>query len=92
MIAFGDVIARVLDFFGITKDRVRVISGRADCGCQGRQDKINRLGFELQIRFGLFVDWIRRRMQMAAYGSRAMRIRSACWHLKMACRDIFYGN
>ena len=46
----GDVVAKGLDAVGITKDRVQAVASRVgigDCGCQKRQDALNRM-FPLQ--------------------------------------------
>jgi hypothetical protein len=38
----GDMVAAALEKVGVTKGRVRAVVG--DCGCQKRQEKLNRWG------------------------------------------------
>jgi len=52
MLAVGDIAERVLRFFGITKERVQVVTGRRDCGCAKRQAAINEAGFRVQRAIG----------------------------------------
>lgn len=43
----GDMVADGLSAVGITKERVQAVSsavGIEDCGCKGRQKKLNELG------------------------------------------------
>jgi hypothetical protein len=41
----GDVVADSLDAIGVSKERVRKVFG--NCGCQQRQEALNRLGRRL---------------------------------------------
>lgn len=48
----GDRVATGLSLLGITKDRAQAVAqavGLGDCGCQQRQDALNRVGY----KFGL---------------------------------------
>lgn len=47
-IGLGDMVAAGLSAVGITKDRVSALVG-GDCGCQHRQQALNRLGHRLGI-------------------------------------------
>lgn len=42
----GDIVARWLSAFGITKPRMESLVG-GDCGCTERQAKLNQVGWEL---------------------------------------------
>jgi hypothetical protein len=44
----GDVVASSLSAIGITKDRVSKLAG-GDCGCNKRQEALNKLGHKLGI-------------------------------------------
>ena len=44
----GDRVASALSAVGITKDRVSALVG-GDCGCQERQEWLNRVGRQLGI-------------------------------------------
>lgn len=44
----GDMVAAGLSAVGITKERVSALVG-GDCGCQARQEALNRLGHKLGI-------------------------------------------
>ena len=48
----GDIVARAFASVGITKDRAQAIAelaGFEDCGCAGRQERLNELGFKVGI-------------------------------------------
>lgn len=44
----GDIVASGLSAIGITKERVSDLAG-GDCGCQKRQEALNRLGRKIGI-------------------------------------------
>jgi hypothetical protein len=47
IVGLGDMVAAGLGAVGITKDRVQAVAksiGVEDCGCQARQDAMNRFG------------------------------------------------
>lgn len=48
MPGLGDMVAAGLSAVGITKERVAAIAGD-DCGCQERQEWLNRLGLAVGI-------------------------------------------
>lgn len=91
MIALGDITERFLRLFGITKDRVRAITGRQDCGCAKRQTAMNEWGYRWQGRLLMPVHWLRYRWQILRVGKAAMRLRMARRYLWMACRVLIYG-
>lgn len=48
-VAVGDLVARVLEAIGISKQRVSSVVGK-DCGCRGRQAAWNQFGFIAQFK------------------------------------------
>jgi hypothetical protein len=48
----GDRVASALSAVGITKDRAQAVAnavGVKDCGCRGRQEALNRIGYQIGI-------------------------------------------
>lgn len=92
MIAIGDAVAAALQFFGITKERVSRVTGRADCGCQQRQQQLNELGFSWQRRLGDVVERVTGpRVRWVTYW-RTSRFCVAWRLLCMAFRTLLFGN
>jgi hypothetical protein len=91
MIAFGDLLERLLRNAGITKERVQAAVGARDCGCAKRQQAMNKWGFAIQQRllrpFFRFRD-IAFRLR---YTIVAMRAQAALRHIFVAFRILFYG-
>ena len=53
----GDYLAYWLVFLGITKARVRELVG-GECGCESRQQALNRIGWELSDRWASALKWL----------------------------------
>jgi len=85
MLALGDIVERTLTFFGITKERVKAVTGKQDCGCANRQAAMNRAGFRVQ-RFLLTL------LYRFVYTRMSERFVVAFQHFYMACRVLFYGR
>lgn len=89
MIALGHIAERCLRFFGITKERVQAVTGKADCGCAKRQAAMNDWGYRWQYRMLLPYFWARGKWHRIRYGQFAMRLWMAGRHIWMAFRVLF---
>jgi hypothetical protein len=92
MIALGDISERCLRFFGITKERVRAVTGKADCGCEKRQAAMNDWGYRWQYRLLVPCYWLRNLWHRVRYGAIATRFGMAARFLGMAFRVLFCGR
>jgi hypothetical protein len=92
MIAIGDIAARVLAFCGITKKRVQSFVGAGDCGCERRQEALNRLGYRIQSRLLLPLQWVWMKWQSLRRGQMSLRMRMAGHYLVLAARVLFLGR
>jgi hypothetical protein len=99
MIALGDIVARCLALFGVTKERVQAVAGK-DCGCAKRQAAMNDWGYRWQYRMmfpfywarSVPLYWLRMRWARAMQGPFGSRLIVATHYMRMAFRVLFYGD
>lgn len=91
MLAIGDIAERVFKFFGITKDRIKSLTGR-DCGCQKRQEMMNSLGYRVQQKMFRPAAWLINHWQFVKYRGPVMRVSEACRYFRMGFRVLLTGR
>ncbi len=92
MLAIGDAVQSVLTRAGITSERVEKLLKVKDCGCAGRRDKLNKIGYAAQQRVARWAMhrkkwWLQWRHHPAAW-----RLSMARRHIVMAVRVLIYGQ
>jgi hypothetical protein len=90
MVALGDVVERVLRFFGITKTLVQSVVG--ECGCNKRQSALNQWGYRWQYKMLVPFYWVLQQLHRVRHSTLAMRLWLAWYHLRMAVRSLIYGG
>lgn len=95
MVAIGDVVSRVLGFFGITKVLVKAVVG-GDCGCERRQRRWNAWGFAWQRRLiGWYYAtrvWLSSRLRWRWPSQLLWRLAMARQFAGMAVRVLLFGR
>jgi len=91
MIAIGDVVANLLGWAGITKERVSAVTGKP-CNCPKRQEALNRLGYRVQAQILRPVRWIQWRFAFLHRGPLAFRLRMASRHFSLGFRYLLLGK
>lgn len=79
MIHVGDSVAGLLRHAGITGDRIRAVTGAADCGCDKRRQSLNQWGYAVQ-------NWILHQ------STRFHRARVAFMYFGLGLRVLFFGR
>ena len=91
MIAVGDTVERGLTSIGITKDRVKKLTGKY-CGCKKRQDKLNAWGHRVQRRVLAPYHQLLFRLDAARHWLRHSRFGYAYWHFREGIRVLLTGS
>jgi len=92
MFAAGNIVARYLRAVGVTKERVRAVTGLQDCGCDKRQAALNEAGYRFQRQLLLPAHWIAYRWRLVRYGPLAIRLWMFSHHLRKALYVLLYGR